>query len=121
MVRVLIGDNDLDSLELVDDLIEIYFKEAAIERALTEEAFFRKLADAVKPFNLILFNVDLEEASGETVIGKLRNGYPELLDRLVILTPGPLPEGSDFGAYPVLQRPFSLDLFGEVVTNACVR
>ena len=121
MVRVLIGDNDLDSLELVDDLIEICFKDAAIERALTKEALFRKLAGAAKPFNLILFNVGLEETTGETVIEKLQSNYPVLLDRLVVLTSGPLPENSDFSGYPVLQRPFSLDLFGEVVTKTCVR
>ena len=121
MVRVLIGDNDLDSLELVDDLIEIYFQEAAIERAVTKDAFFRKLEQAEKPYHLILFNVDLEEPSGETVVERLRKNHSGILDRLVILTSGPLPENSPFVAWPVVSRPFSIDLFGEVVTRACVR
>ena len=121
MIRVLIGDNDLDSLELVDDLIEIYFQEAAIERALTKDAFFRKLGQAKKPFNLILFNVDLEDATGEHAVERLKNNHADLLDRLVVLTTGPLSDDSPFAAWPVLIRPFSMDLFGEVVTKACVR
>jgi hypothetical protein len=121
MIRVLIGDNDLDSLELVDDLIEIYFQEAAIVRALTKDAFFRKIEQAEKPFNLILFNVDLEDATGEHAVERLKNNHADLLDRLVVLTTGPLPDDSPFADWPVLIRPFSMDLFGEVVTRACVR
>ena len=120
MVRVLVADNNLDSLELFDDLIDVHFKEADIQRALTKEAFFRKLDNSVKPFNLILFSASFEDGTTETVIDTLRVRYPELLDRLVIFTADKLPGESPLGVFPVLQRPFSLDIFGEVVANACV-
>ena len=120
MVRVLIADDNLDSLELFDDLIDVHFKNADIQRALTKEAFFRKLDSAVKPFNLILFSASFDDGIPETVIDTLRVRYPELMDRLVVFTTDSLPEDSPLGGFPVLQRPFSLDVFGEVVASACV-
>jgi hypothetical protein len=120
MVRVLIADNDIESLELVDDLIGLNFREAKIEQALTGTAFLRKLDTAEKPFNLILLNPGLELPGGESVVEELQKSHAELLERIVFLASGPSIE--TFGPIdrPVLRRPFSLDLFGEVVVKACV-
>lgn len=119
MIRVLIADNNLDSLESIDDLIEVYYKEADIQRALTTKAFFRKLDSAVAPFNLVLFSAEFDDGAETNVIATLRERYPELLARLVVFTTDSLPVDSPLAVFPVLQRPISLDIFGEVVANAC--
>ena len=120
MVRVLIADSDLDTLELVDDLIELNFSHVRIVRALTKEAFYRKLETAEKPFDLILFNLSLHQQAETGIIDELRSRHPELLDRMVFLSSGSDDDIKEPDNFPVLKRPFSLDQFGEVVKKACV-
>ena len=119
MIRVLIADDDMDSHELIDDLIEINFREVEIEHALTKESFIKKLGAASHPFNLILFNLDLDGSGEEGNIGLLKNRYPDLIDRTVFIVSEQRPVAEQFSGLKVLSRPFSLDHFGEVVHTVC--
>ncbi|MBN1578022.1 MAG: hypothetical protein JW913_15790 [Chitinispirillaceae bacterium] len=120
MVRVLIADNDLDSHELIDDLIEINFRDVTIERALTKESFLVKIGTAASSYNLILFNLDLEKGNeGEGVIAYLEANHPDILGRIVFITLDQQAAVSMKGGYAVVTRPFSIDHFVEVVQKAC--
>lgn len=119
MINVLIADDDMESHEFIDDLIEINFKDVTIEHALTGESFWAKIVLAPRPFNLILFNVDLFKAGKENIVERIRTERPELLARIVFLTSKAGAQPAVAGS-PVLVRPFSLDEFGEVVKKVCV-
>jgi DNA-binding NtrC family response regulator len=120
MVRVLIADDDLDSHELIDDLIEINFRDVEIERALTKESFLIKIGTAKSPYNLILFNLDIEKAgNGREVVEHLEANHPELLKRMVFISSDVHASESINADYLVLTKPFSLDRFGEVVQKVC--
>jgi CheY-like chemotaxis protein len=120
MLRVLIADNNPDSHELVDDLIELNFRDVQIDHALTGQAFLDKLNSTDFPFNLILFHLDLDASENGSVLKAIREQYAHLFPRMLFLASGgseqvAAPEGST-----VLKTPFSLDLFSEVVKHHCV-
>jgi DNA-binding NarL/FixJ family response regulator len=119
MIHVLIADDDMDSHELIDDLIEINFREVEIEHALTKESFIKKIGSASQPFDLILFNLDLDGSGEEGNIDLLKNRHPDLLDRTIFMVSGDRPVPETLGDVKVLSRPFSLDHFGEVVQKVC--
>ncbi len=120
LTRVLIADSDLDSHELMDDLIEINFRDALIDHALTKKSFLAKVEGSKEPFNLILFNLDLDSDGNGCILSQLREQRPELLDRMVFIGSEEDMMTSPQGTRPFLKKPFSLDRFGEVVSNALV-
>lgn len=120
MLRVLIADNNPDSHELVDDLIELNFRDVQIDHALTGQAFLDKISSSTLPFNLILFHLDLDATESGTVLETIKAQYIHLLPHMVFLAS----EGNEQITAPegsfVLKTPYSLDLFSEVVKNRCV-
>ncbi|MBN1309609.1 MAG: hypothetical protein JXA18_16940 [Chitinispirillaceae bacterium] len=120
MIRVLIADNDLDSHELIDDLIEINFRDVIIERALTKESFLRKIGAGSLAYNLILFNLDLEKSEkGEGIVAYLEASRPELLGRIVFIASDQEAAASINGKYTLITRPFSIDHFEAMAQKAC--
>ena len=117
MLKVLVADNNLDSHELVDDMLEINFKNVKIDRALSNESLLNKIQAADPQYNLILFNLEMGKDSNEDVISQIRSMNPELLDRLVLVADSALDLQTSF---PVISKPFSLDYFGEIVKKTCV-
>lgn len=126
MVRVLIADDDLDSHELLDDLIEINFRDVEIDRALTRESVLQKTGAADASYDLVLFNMhpgkNGSDSDAVELVSHLEKNQPQLLDRTVFI----LPKESDPQAlgiasrFPVLFRPFSLDEFSDVVQKVNV-
>jgi DNA-binding NtrC family response regulator len=120
MVTVLIADDDFDSYKLVNDILEINFRDVQIERALNLTSFFSKLQQTQKQYDLILLNPDFENENSDDIFGKIREIDPDLMDRVVLI-------GSDSSIGPLsetmysISKPFSLDCFGEVVKKACCR
>jgi PleD family two-component response regulator len=120
MVNVLVADDDFDSYRLVNDILEINFRDVQIERALNRQSLFSKLQQFDKQYDLILLNPDLEESDRFEIIEKIRQINEDLIDRIVLI-------GSDFSAESLpeemyfITKPFSLDCFGEVVKKACCR
>jgi DNA-binding NtrC family response regulator len=120
MVTVLIADDDFDSYKLVNDILEINFRDVQIERALNLTSFFSKLQQTQKQYDLILLNPDFEDESCDDIFEKIREIDPDLMDRVVLI-------GSDSSIGPLsetmysISKPFSLDCFGEVVKKACCR
>ena len=120
MVRVLIADSNLDSHELIDDLIKINFRDAVIEHAVTKSSFLSKLDSTESLFNLILYNFNLDSKDDVDMVSLMKTRYPEIINRLVCIVPDEMVAHSDCGTIPFLKRPISLDDFGEVVKKVCV-
>lgn len=120
MIRVLIADNNPESHELIDDLIEINFRDVEIDRALTGKAFFDKINAEAPQWNLILFNLELDEEEGESILTAVVRDHSRLLERMVVLTAPEVDVSFIPEVASVLRTPFSLDEFGEVVRKHCV-
>ena len=121
MTRVLIADDDVDSHELIDDLIEINFRDVTIDHALTKESCLDKIRAAETYPSLVLFNIDLDSNDKESIIPRLKEQHPELLDRVVFIASDQPSADKISNRWPLLIRPFSLDRFEEVVKRACAR
>jgi hypothetical protein len=121
MTRIIIADNDLDSHELIDDLIEINFQDAMIEHAVTFESFLDKLDSSADKYDLILYNLDFKVPGEKDIVTFLTEKYPQVLDRVICIDSEQYAHGADYNGIPTLARPFSLDLFGEVVKKVCVK
>ena len=122
MVRVLIADNDLDSHELVDDIVEMIFRDVKIDRALSRESLYARIGAAEAKYDLVLFNYAMQSSELSEILDHVRTPNPLLEKRIVFITSektrGEIPE-----SFPVLFRPFSLDAFSDVVmkTSAQVK
>jgi len=114
MVRVLIADNDLDSHELVDDLIEMIFRDVKIDRALTRESLLSRISAAGNEYNLVIFNYSMHNPDVAEILENIASISPALENRIVCIT-SEATRGAIPDRVPVLLRPFSLDEFSDVV------
>ncbi|MFP4164035.1 MAG: hypothetical protein ACLFQB_10785 [Chitinispirillaceae bacterium] len=121
MIKVLIADEDLDFHELMDDVLEINFRDVKIDRALSYENFWNRIKEVGNQYDLILFNEKLQQNSNECVLGTIRRFDPVLLGKLVLVgdKQDVAPCESEKADLPFLRKPFSLDHFGELVKKAC--
>jgi len=120
MIRVLIADNNPDSHELIDDLIEINFRDVQIDHALTGQAFLDKINSETLTYNLVLFNLELDVMEGESILATIKDEHAFLFERMVVLAVEEMDVSSVPEAAAVVKSPFSLDDFGDVVRKHCV-
>ncbi|MFP4013544.1 MAG: hypothetical protein ACLFVQ_05625 [Chitinispirillaceae bacterium] len=121
MIKVLIADEDLDFHELMDDVLEINFRDVKIDRALSIENFWNRIKESGDQYDLILFNFSLQQESKECVLNTIKKLDPMLMGKLVLVgnKPDDLPCNPELMDLPFLKKPFSLDHFGEVVKKTC--
>jgi hypothetical protein len=114
-IRVLVADDDLDVHELVDDILHINFKDVAIDRAMDHNGIRSKIRSMQKPYDIIL----LGDNGMKGYIEILYEECPALMKKTVMICP----EGSEhiekWGDITRINRPFSLDDFGEVLGKIC--
>jgi len=118
MFNVLVADCDMDSHELVNDILEINFKNVKIDRALCYDSFLNKLQNPGQQYDLILLNPETGKDTGNDTLATLQNSFPELLDRVILLADTQL-DSSVVQSLPVIYKPFSLDNFGEKLRQVC--
>jgi response regulator RpfG family c-di-GMP phosphodiesterase len=120
MIRVLVADNNMDSHKLVDDIIQINFKNVLIDRALSSNGMLTKIKGAQEQYNLLILNVEMQKEDGDVLIEQIRLMDPQLLDRLILMSN--FKDNSTIGAiemFPLVSKPFSLDHFTEVIKKTC--
>ncbi|MBN1980478.1 MAG: response regulator transcription factor [Chitinivibrionales bacterium] len=115
-VRVLIMGYDLNEHQLITDILEITFPNTVVDRTVNIETFFTKLEESTD-YNLIVLDLSGDRQSNQDFLDKIRARYPQLLERIVILL-----EQSEvkideslIGSISFLNKPFSLDTFGEII------
>lgn len=120
MIRVLVADSNVDSHELIHDILQINFRDAQIERAHNCESFLSKVSSAGSEYNLILYSVQMEHESGKKVLPRLFSENPELLKRMVLMSDEHDPHlDPSLRWLPKITKPYSLDYFGEVIKKTC--
>jgi hypothetical protein len=114
-IRVLVGDEDLDVHELVDDILHINFKDVAIDRAMDQNGIRTKIRSMQMPYDIILLGDDGMKGFVEIV----KEECPDLVKKTVMICP----EGSNhvekWSDIARIVKPFSLDVFGEVLEKIC--
>ncbi|NLE01240.1 MAG: hypothetical protein GX640_15340 [Fibrobacter sp.] len=120
MIKVLIADSDLDSHELVDDILQINFRDVKIDRALNATSFLNKIKDAQPPYNLILFNPEIDINGELKLLDQIRALNPQMLNHIILLNADVDQfRESESGIMFAIKKPFSLDYFSEVIKKAC--
>jgi hypothetical protein len=114
-VRVLVADDNLDVQELVNDIILINFKDAAVERVLDADAFRAKIIAANPAYDLVIVASSLADASGKNIVSIVCEEFPDSIARVIILEndTGYLPADPTVNIMQIVKRPFSLDDFGD--------
>lgn len=118
--KVLVADDDLDVHQLVHDILQINFKQVTIDRALTGKSFIDKIKAARNSYDLILFNVRMNMEQGSNLLDSIKQDYPGIMDRVILLADSPEESSSMLASQaPCVSKPFCLDHFGEVIKKVC--
>ncbi len=116
-VRILIVGNDIHIHKLMVDILEITLNDCIIENATNVDGLFERLQKQDEEYNLIILNGRHEGTSDDNAITTVRNVYPQYIDRLIVLVDSPVNQDTieihDDVSY--VQKPFSLDEFGDLV------
>jgi DNA-binding NtrC family response regulator len=118
---VLIASDNLSIYQLMVDILEITFKAVKVERVLDSEKLLGRLADINEGPHLIILDAHLGKENERTALDIVRDEYPGLMDRMVLLCDS-LNEPVDPvlpDAVACLNKPFSLDEFGEIAKRVC--
>ncbi|NLD93564.1 MAG: hypothetical protein GX639_12955 [Fibrobacter sp.] len=120
MIRVLVADNNLNSHELIHDIVQINFRNVKIESVHNSENFVSKITSAKPQYNLILYSAHMDESTDKTTLSEAIKKNPEISDRTIIMTESDSVKVPDmFNHFPTVTRPYSLDYFGEVIKKTC--
>jgi len=116
-VKVLIADVDIDVQEFLNDVLEINFKDVEIVRVLQVENLVKNLRENGHEYNLVLLNLYIAENKDIDIVDIINQTHPELMERIILLDGIPdWYQGTNaVQKLPVMQKPFSLDYFGDVV------
>ncbi|KMQ52496.1 hypothetical protein CHISP_0763 [Chitinispirillum alkaliphilum] len=116
MIKVLIADEDLDSHELLSDILHINFHEVEVERAHDCNSFLNKISQPDIKYDLILYSSVFLKDQPEMLL-QVKNENPDAFARIVLLVDAheSLPENRELKNLPSISKPFSLDHFGEVI------
>ena len=124
-IKVLVAEEDMDTHELVSDILEINFKNVKIERALDYESFLKKVNISDGGYNLIIMNEAIGgQIPAKQVVDTVLEQQSDFTERLVLLCGGG-EEGNggemdeSLQQIPCIRKPFSLDGFGEIVKKVC--
>jgi len=119
-VRALIAEEDMNLHQIVCDILEMTFKDVAINRAMNTEMLFKKLDGNVEHIDMLIYDLHFDETGDEPALPLIRRRMPELDGRIVILAS----KGDDVrhNAHardlPYVIHPLSLDDFIETVTES---
>jgi CheY-like chemotaxis protein len=121
MIRVLVADRNLDSHELIHDIVQINFRNVTIERAHNIESFVSKVTSAKPQYNLILYSVHMDDDGDRTVLSEAIRKNPEISKRTILMAESDTVKMPGlFNNFPTVTKPYSLDYFGEVIKKTCV-
>jgi len=115
--NVLIADDDMDSHQLMDDILEIIFRNVEIDRTLNLQGFWSKISAPGSRYDLVLLSPGLIKEEQGAFLERLREVNPESAQKIVLTGKEHDFEtcALDIKLLPFLAKPFSLDRFEEIV------
>ena len=120
-ITVLVVGNDLHVHKLVVDILEITFRDVAIDKATNAQAMLKKFESQQYSYDLLVLDLQNSKKEDEVLILNLRNKYPHLVSRTILLLDSieEKPDDAILQGIPFVVKPFSLDEFGELVKQVC--
>jgi len=114
-IRVLVADDDLDVHELIDDVLHINFRDVAIDRVMDPNSVRAKIRSMKVPYDIILLGDDGMKGFIEIV----NEECPALMKKTIMICPEKSNHIDKWSDIPRIDKPFSLDDFGEVLGKIC--
>jgi|GEM_PF-6243800 len=120
--KILVADDDMLSLQFMYDVLETTFKDANIERALSQPTFWTKAAavDGQNPWDMIFLSLEYVREDMAGFLAKIKAINPDVMPKIIITG-----QKQDLESRPeelnelrFLTIPFSLDAFEEMVKGA---
>jgi DNA-binding NtrC family response regulator len=119
--KMLIADDDMSAQQLLFDILEIIFRGAKIERAMSPQSFWEKITanEPSEPWRMVFISTEYIGEDPAGFIDRLKNANPDALDKTIIM--GSEAESETLNGavkhLPYLPKPFSLDEFEAVVKD----
>ncbi|MDR0307225.1 MAG: hypothetical protein LBI42_10360 [Chitinispirillales bacterium] len=115
--NVLIADDDMDSHQLMYDILEIIFRNVKIDRTLNLQSFWSKISAKENRYDLVLLSPGLIKEEQDSFLERLNEANSEVVGKVVLTGPEKDFEtcAQDIKLLPFLPKPFSLDRFEEIV------
>jgi DNA-binding NtrC family response regulator len=118
--KILIADDDMDGQQLLLDLLEINFRDVRVERALSPQSFWEKIAANESDESWYMILVSMEYIKEDpTFIDRLKDTSLDALGKTIIMGLQDELEtlNEDIKNLPYLSKPFSLDEFEAIVKD----
>jgi response regulator RpfG family c-di-GMP phosphodiesterase len=117
-INVLVADDDMSALLLMHDALEINFRNAVVERALSPQSFWAKVAaDEENPWHLIFLSTEYIGETAADFSERIKAINPETMSKIILT--GQKQDfdslADDIRRLPFLAKPFSLDQFEEMI------
>lgn len=118
--HILMADDDIESQQILLDVIEVNFTDAKVDKVTNPKRLYDLLNEKGDTYYVLLIDYSLDD------IGTQENGYtflsthfPHLVAKTIFIndTGSPLPRSSLPKDALVIDRPFSLDGFNEVLNQ----
>ncbi len=116
-IRALVALEDLGLHQVVEDILEITFKEVKTERVMSSEALFERLREHGEEYDLVLLDVQFDSDAEQSPLAVVRAELPALADRLVLVIPRSRSSSLDaqWEGFSRVVLPFVLDDFSATV------
>jgi DNA-binding NtrC family response regulator len=118
LVKALIADDDMDILQLMDDVLEINFRNLKTERALSQESFWAKISAEGAFWHLLFLSVEYIREEPR-FLERLAETNRQLSGKTILMGRESDQEtlAEDAKRLPFLAKPFSLDRFEELIKS----
>jgi hypothetical protein len=118
-VKIIIAVDDLSIHQVIQDILEITFKETKTERVMSAEALFGRLREKPGEYNLLLVDSQFDIGSPTAPVTVLRSEFPGIIKHTVLI----VAKSRQFNARPEWQGlarvvfPFVIDEFAATVRD----
>jgi DNA-binding NtrC family response regulator len=118
-VRILVAVEDLSLHQVVQDVLDITFKEAKTERAMSAQSFLERLRERPDDYDLVMLDVSFDTDAPEVPLPTLQAQLPEVLKRTILLASrhDSARIRAEYGEMALATYPFSLDDFTAIIRS----
>ena len=116
-VRALVALNDMGLHQVVEDILEITFREVKTDRVMTPQSLRDYVQERGDEYDLMLLDAAFGQEGEESPLGSLISEAPQICSRLVLIVPKSRKQSlpASLQNFPKVSYPFMLDDFTATV------
>jgi DNA-binding NtrC family response regulator len=113
----MVVENDMNVNKVICDILEISFKDVKIDRAMTYDAFVKKVRKADPRYDIILYDIDPDDPSGNEALATVLQESPELGRNTIVIydTVEQSARSNVSRDLTFIVKPFSIDSLAEMI------